>query len=154
MTLFPTAAETSIRGLHKLLGTGGVPTSLTLFFWRWPTVSQFGLCGSEGHGRAKRPSYFSIYPPPTPFPSLISLTVSVDVKYHGRRRRRRRRRRRKHRLACPTGLPCQARQFIAGRSRTPPLHPPPTHTPFFFPSSFSSLNYKFRHSASNLLQGN
>ena len=34
-----TAVETAISEVHKLLGTGGVPTSLTLLFWRWLTVS-------------------------------------------------------------------------------------------------------------------
>ena len=38
-TLFRTAAETAVSEVHKLLGTGGVPTSLTLLFWRWLTVS-------------------------------------------------------------------------------------------------------------------
>ena len=133
VTLLPTAVETSISGLHKLLGTGGVPTSLTLLFWRWLMVSQFGLSGSEHADELKHQVTSVLTPPPPPSPSLINLTVSVDVKYHGRRRRR------KHRLACPSGLPCQARQFIAGRSpRTPPPHPP-----LFFLSSFSSLSYKF-----------
>ena len=30
VTLLRTAAETAVSGVHKLLGTGGVPTSLTL----------------------------------------------------------------------------------------------------------------------------
>ena len=34
VTLLRTAVETSVSGVHKLLGTGGVPTSLTLLFWR------------------------------------------------------------------------------------------------------------------------
>ena len=35
VTLFCTVAETAISEAHKLLLTGGVPTSLTLLFWRW-----------------------------------------------------------------------------------------------------------------------
>ena len=34
VTLLRTAVETAIRAVHKLLGTGGVPTSLTLLFLR------------------------------------------------------------------------------------------------------------------------
>ena len=39
VTLFRTAVETAINEVHKLLRTGGVPTSLTLLFRRWLTVS-------------------------------------------------------------------------------------------------------------------
>ena len=39
VTLLHTAVETAISEVHKLLGTVGVPTSLTLLFWRWLTVS-------------------------------------------------------------------------------------------------------------------
>ena len=39
MSLFRTAVETAVSGVPELLGTGGVPTSLTLLFWRWLTVS-------------------------------------------------------------------------------------------------------------------
>ena len=39
VALFLTAVETAISEVHKLLGTGGVPTSLTWLFWRWLTVS-------------------------------------------------------------------------------------------------------------------
>ena len=51
VTLFRTAVETAIRGVHKLLGTGGVPASLTLLFWRWLTMS------SVFTGRRARTSY-------------------------------------------------------------------------------------------------
>ena len=33
MTLLHTAVETAVSEVHKLLHTGGVPTSLTLLFW-------------------------------------------------------------------------------------------------------------------------
>ena len=33
VTLFRTAVETSISEVHKLLGTGGVPSTLIVFFW-------------------------------------------------------------------------------------------------------------------------
>ena len=38
VTLLRTAVETATGDVHKLLGTGGVPTSLTLLFWRCLTV--------------------------------------------------------------------------------------------------------------------
>ena len=38
VTLFHTAVETAISEVHKLLGTGGVPTSLRLLFWWWLAV--------------------------------------------------------------------------------------------------------------------
>ena len=38
-TLFYTAVQTAVSGVHKLLRTGRVPTSWTLLFWRWMTVS-------------------------------------------------------------------------------------------------------------------
>ena len=47
MTLFRTAAETAVSGVHKLLGTGEVPTSLTLLSWRLLQGGLFGFCGSE-----------------------------------------------------------------------------------------------------------
>ena len=50
--------------IHKLLGTGGVPTSLTLLFWRWLTVS------SVFTGRSARTSCSSL-PSPSPFPVPI-----------------------------------------------------------------------------------
>ena len=37
--LFRTAVETAVSGVHKLLVTGGVPTPLTLLFWRRLAVS-------------------------------------------------------------------------------------------------------------------
>ena len=39
VTLLGTAVERASCGIHKLLRTGGVPTSLTLLFWPWLTVS-------------------------------------------------------------------------------------------------------------------
>ena len=33
VTLFRTSVETAVSEVHKLLHTGGVPTSLTLMFW-------------------------------------------------------------------------------------------------------------------------
>ena len=39
VTLLRTTVEKPFSEVHKLLGTGGVPTSLTLLFWRWLTVS-------------------------------------------------------------------------------------------------------------------
>ena len=33
VTLFRTAVEAAVSGVHKLVHTGGVPTSLTLLFW-------------------------------------------------------------------------------------------------------------------------
>ena len=58
--------ETAISGVRKLLRTGGVPTSLTLLFWRWLTIS------SVFTGRSARTSYSHSVstptPPPSPFP--------------------------------------------------------------------------------------
>ena len=48
VTLFRTAVETSVSEVHKLLGTGGVPTSLTSLFWRWLTVSSVFAGRSAG----------------------------------------------------------------------------------------------------------
>ena len=39
VTLFLTAVHTAICGVHMQICTGSVPTSLTLLFWRWLTVS-------------------------------------------------------------------------------------------------------------------
>ena len=75
MTLLLRAVETAISGVHKLLGTGEVPTSLTLLFWRWLTVS------SVLTGQSARTSYSQVYPIPSPlFPGPNKLMVSVDVK--------------------------------------------------------------------------
>ena len=74
VTLICTVVKTAVSGVHKLLRTGGVPTSLTLMFWRWLTVSSIFA------GRSVR-----ITPPPppthTPFTSLISRMVSVGIKH-------------------------------------------------------------------------
>ena len=44
VTLFRTAVETAvISDVHKLLRTGGVPTSLTVLFWQWLHGGLFGL---------------------------------------------------------------------------------------------------------------
>ena len=75
MTLRRTAVETAISGVHALLGTGGVPTSLTMLFWRWPTAS------SVFAGRSVQTSFMS-FASPHFLLSLISLMVSVDVKHH------------------------------------------------------------------------
>ena len=48
VTLFHTAVETVISEVHKLLGTGGVLTSLTSLFWRWLAVSSVFTGGSAG----------------------------------------------------------------------------------------------------------
>ena len=46
VTLFRAGVETAVSGVHKLLRTDGVPTSLTvLLFRRWLRVSSVGLCG-------------------------------------------------------------------------------------------------------------
>ena len=70
VTLFCTAVETAISGVHKLLRTGGVPTSLTLLIWRWLTVSSVFAgrsartsCSSLTRGRAVR-----LYTPSSPHP--------------------------------------------------------------------------------------
>ena len=75
MILLRRAVETAISGVHKLLRTGGVPTSLTLLIWRWLTVS------SVFTGRSARTSHSSLTLPLFS-PSLISLMVSEDVKLH------------------------------------------------------------------------
>ena len=75
MTLLLRAAETAISGVHKLPGTGEVPTSKTSLFWPWLAVS------SVLTGQSARTSYSQVYPIPPPFsPALIGLMVSVDVK--------------------------------------------------------------------------
>ena len=85
VALFHTTVETAFSKVHKLLGTGGVPTSLTALFWRWPAVSLVFA------GRGTWTSYSSLHSPLAPHPhplspSLISLMVSMDVKRHDRRR--------------------------------------------------------------------
>ena len=75
MILLRTAVETAVSGVHKLLGTGGVPTSLTVLIWRWLTVS------SVFAGRSARTSHSSLTLPLFS-PSLIRLMVSEDVKLH------------------------------------------------------------------------
>ena len=83
VALLHTAVETAISEVYKLLGTVGVPNSLTLF-WRWLTVSSVLV------GRSAWTSYSSPpYPPPPPpppahVPSPISLIVSVDENHQER----------------------------------------------------------------------
>ena len=55
-----TAVETAVSGVQKLLPNGGVPTSLTLLFWRWLTVS------SVFAGRSSGTDYSSAPDPPSP----------------------------------------------------------------------------------------
>ena len=92
VTLLRTAVETAVSGVHELLRTGGVPTSLKLLFWRWLTIS------SVFTGRSTRMSYSSLLPPPPPPrppppapvpPPLFHVSnnpygfwVSVDVQHH------------------------------------------------------------------------
>ena len=65
-TMFCAAAETAISGVHKLLGTGGVPTYLTLLFWWWLTVS------SVFTGRSAGTSYSQITDSPlSPIPAKL-----------------------------------------------------------------------------------
>ena len=80
VTSLHTAVETAISEVHKLLGTGRVPTSLTLLFWRWLTVVSVFL------DRSARTSYSCPTPTPNPLPqypslNLINLVVSEDVKH-------------------------------------------------------------------------
>ena len=77
--LFHAAFETAISEVHSLLGTGGVPISLTLLFWRWLMVSLvFAGCSACT-------SYSWVPSLPTSL-SLISPMVSVDVKHHNRKK--------------------------------------------------------------------
>ena len=43
VTLLRTAVETTVSEVHKLLRTGGVPTSLTVLYWQWLTVSSVAV---------------------------------------------------------------------------------------------------------------
>ena len=97
VTLLRTAVETAVSEVHELLHTGGVPSSLTLLFWRGPqllnTVVLSGVTvPSVFTGRSARTSYSSLpdpsSPPPLLSPSLISLMVSVHVKRHGRKKKK------------------------------------------------------------------
>ena len=75
VTLFHTAAGTAVSRVYKLLCTGEVPASLTLSLWQWLVVSLvfMGQCAWTGYS----------WVPDSPLsPSLISHTVSVDVKHH------------------------------------------------------------------------
>ena len=69
MSLFCTAVERASYRVHKLFGTGGVPTSLT-FIVLAVADGLFGLYGSE-----RREELFTGAPYP----------VSVDVKQHERK---------------------------------------------------------------------
>ena len=48
VTLLRTAVETAANEVHKLLHTGGVPTSLAVLLWRWLTVSSVFTGRSAG----------------------------------------------------------------------------------------------------------
>ena len=64
---YRTAVETAVRGVHKLLRTGGVPTSLTLLLWLLLTVC------SVLTGRSAGTSYSQVPEPPPPSPLPIPL---------------------------------------------------------------------------------
>ena len=55
----------AISEVHQLLRAGGVPTSLTLLFWRWMTVSSVFAGGSARMSYSLVPS---LPPPPLPPP--------------------------------------------------------------------------------------
>ena len=78
VTLLRTAVETAVSEVHRLLRTGGVPTSLTLLLLLWLMVSL--RVGARGRAiYAPHPT-----PPHTRAPlssSLISRMFSVDVKH-------------------------------------------------------------------------
>ena len=77
VTLLRAAVGTVISEARKLLRTGRVPITLTLLFWRWPTVS------SVFAGRSARKSYSSPPHPPTPdLHGPNKLYGFVDVKHH------------------------------------------------------------------------
>ena len=80
VTLFRTAVERAISGVHKLLGTGGVPASLTLLFWRW--LSLFGLYWSERRDKL----LIGTPPPPSPVPNkpYVASVVSKPVRPSGK----------------------------------------------------------------------
>ena len=78
-TLLGTAVETAVSEVHKLLGTGGVPTSLTSIVLALAD-GLFGLFGSERADELFMPPHPSSLPTPFSRP-LISLVVFVDVKY-------------------------------------------------------------------------
>ena len=50
VTLFCRGVETATSEVHRLLRTGGVPTSLTLLFWWWLMVSLVFVGRSAGTG--------------------------------------------------------------------------------------------------------
>ena len=68
VTLLCTAVETAVSGVPKLLGTGGVPTSLTLLFWR--RLVSLSAAASAFTGRRAWTSYSCLHLPPPPPPSL------------------------------------------------------------------------------------
>ena len=85
MILLRTAAETAVSGVRKLLGTGGVPTSLTLLFWRRLTVSLV-LAGRSGWTiYSSPPPTHTHTPPPPPFsPSLTHTHTHTHTRTHAR----------------------------------------------------------------------
>ena len=74
VTLLHTAVKTVIRGAHRLLRTGGVPTSLTMLFWRCLTVSSVFTHRSAWTSYSSLPD---LHPPLSLY--LINLMVFVDV---------------------------------------------------------------------------
>ena len=77
VTLLRTAVQSAISEEHKLLRTGGVPTSLVLLFWQWLRVSSVFTDWSTWTSCSSLPD---LPPALSPFP--ISLVVSGDVKHH------------------------------------------------------------------------
>ena len=90
MTLFRSAVETAVSRVRKLLGTGGVPISLTLFV----LAMAHGLIGLYGPERTDE-LFIGTRPHFSPWylrtfrngmnelsPSLINPMVSVDAKRH------------------------------------------------------------------------
>ena len=66
VTLFRTAVETAVSGVHRLLRTGGVLIALILF-WRWLTVSSGVFLRVDAQAGPATHRYPS--PPPPSFPS-------------------------------------------------------------------------------------
>ena len=78
VALLRAAVKSAISEAHKLRGTVGVPTSLTLLFWSWLTVSSVFLGQSVWTNYSSLPT-----PPPPPLsPPLMSLMVSVNIRHH------------------------------------------------------------------------
>ena len=113
MTLHRTAVKRTSCRVHRLLGTGEDPTSLTSLFWRWLT-GLFGLYGSTlliGTLSSLPPLY---QPPPNPCRVRVAPPPShlpLSHRYHVTT----------HRHNSPwSGLPC-CPPFLCN-----PPPPPPT----------------------------